>query len=70
MLVVTGAVPVPVAGDAMEEPEADDDEEDDAVEPLDDAPEGFSRLCIAAVSCVLTRFKAVSLAILARPFPR
>ena len=45
--------------------------EDDAVEALDEdvelVDEGFSALCTAAVSAVLTRSKAVWLAMLARP---
>jgi hypothetical protein len=77
--VVSGAVPIAVAGEPedveeLEEPEFED-EEGDAVEALDDddvelPDEGCSALCIAAVSSVLTRFKAVPLAILARPFAK
>ena len=74
---VSGTVPVPVAGAAttgaaaaLDEDEADEADEavelvdDDAVEPVD---AGFSAPCTAAESAVLTRSKAVWLAILARP---
>jgi hypothetical protein len=74
---VSGTVPVPVAGAlttgaaaALDEDEAD--EPDEAVELVDAdavglADVGFSAPCTAAVSAVLTRSKAVWLAILARP---
>jgi hypothetical protein len=70
--VVSGAVPVPVAGAVKEELEVEEDEEvdelldDDAVE----LPDGSNTLCIAAVSWELTRFKAAPLAMLARPFAK
>ena len=68
-------VPVPVAGDggvtrggvaALATLEFDEElvELDDDDELVD---EGLSALCTAAVSAVLTRFKAVWLAMLARP---
>jgi hypothetical protein len=66
---------VPVAGLPEEELELDGDEEEvELVEPLDDDDvellDGSSTLCIAAVSWELTRFKAVPLAMLARPFAK
>lgn len=68
---VSGTVPVPVAGAAtvgVEEADAEGDAVD-AVEVLDDelVDEGLSALCTAAVSAVLTRLKAVWLAMLAKP---
>jgi len=72
---VSGTVPVPVAGAAtvtvgVEEADVDGDAVDE-VEALDDddelVDEGLSALCTAAVRAVLTRFKAVWLAMLARP---
>jgi hypothetical protein len=69
VLVVTGTLPIPVAGVGEAGTEFDDvavavfdDGEDD------DVPEGFSTACTAADSSELTRFKAVPLAILANPF--
>ncbi len=69
---VNGTVPVPVAGAATVTVGVEEaDVEDDAVEALDDVvelvDEGLSALCTAAVSAVLTRSKAVWLAMLARP---
>lgn len=73
---VSGTVPVPAAGAAtvgVEEAEVEVEVEGDVVdevealdvdEPLDAV---LSALCTAAVSAVLTRLKAVWLAILARP---
>ncbi len=77
--VVSGAVPIPIAGEPVvlaecEEPEelelADDDEPvelpgDDDVEPPVSTCSAF---CTAADSSELTRFKAVPLARLDRPF--
>jgi len=71
---VNGTVPVPVAGAAtvtvgVEEADVEGDAVDEA-EALDDdelGDEGLSAPCTAAVSAVLTRFKAVWLAMLARP---
>jgi hypothetical protein len=82
VLVVSDDVPVPVAGEeelaaldwleVPEEPELEADE--DAVEALADgnveSPRDCSALCTAAESSELTRFKAVSLAMLERPFDR
>ena len=81
VLVVSDALPVPVAGElvALEELEdpvelEPDDDEDDPVEALDDgkavSPKDCRALCTAAESWELTRFKAVSLAMLERPFDR
>jgi hypothetical protein len=86
VLVVTGAVPVPLAGEPeeLDDPEAAEGLEelelevveaddpldvlgDDDVEPPDVA---CSALCTAADSSELTRFKAVPLAMLARPFAK
>jgi hypothetical protein len=75
---VSGTLPVPIAaalttgGVALDAAALDEDEADEAVELVDDdavEPEdaGFSALCTAAESAVLTRSKAVWLAILARP---
>ena len=69
---VSGTVPVPLAGAAKATAGVEAlDVEDDAVEALDDVvelvDEGLSALCTAAVSAVLTRSKAVWLAMLARP---
>ena len=69
VLVVSGTVPVPVAGVGEAGAEFDDeaaavldDDEDDEV------PEGFNAACTAAISSELTRLSAVPLAILANPF--
>jgi hypothetical protein len=75
---VSGTVPVPIAaalttgGVALEAAALDEDEADEAVELVDDdavevVDAGFSAPCTAAESAVLTRSKAVWLAILARP---
>ena len=78
---VSGTVPVPVAGaattgaaalGAVELVEDEADEADEGVELADDdavelADAGFSAPCTAAESAVLTRSKAVWLAILASP---
>ena len=83
VLVVTGAVPVPIAGD-VEEPDVSDEleapdehepgDDEDVVAALDDdndvSPRDCSALCTAAESWELTRVKAVSLAMLDRPFDR
>jgi hypothetical protein len=75
---VSGTVPVPVAGAlttggvALDAAELGEDETDEAVELVDDeavepVDAGFSAPCTAAESAVLTRSKAVWLAMLARP---
>ena len=75
---MSGILPVPVAGApttggvVLEAAALDEDEADEAVELVDDdavepADPGFSAPCTAAESAVLTRSKAVWLAILARP---
>ena len=74
---VNGTVPVPVAGAAKATAGVEAlDVEDDAVEvvevvdALDDdelVDDGLSALCTAAVSAVLTRSRAVWLAMLAKP---
>ncbi len=75
VLVVSGAVPVPVAGEP-EVPDAPVPEELELVEaPLDDEEaeppdEPSNTCCTSAVIWLLTRFKAVALAMLARPFAR
>ncbi len=65
---VSGTVPVPVAGalttGAAAALDEEEDEADEAVELLDDdavelADVGFNAPCTAAVSAVLTRSKAV-----------
>ncbi len=75
VLVVSGAVPVPVAG----EPKGLElEEEEEPVEPLDVeevkplellelSEPGCSTFCMAAVNSVLTRFRAVWLAMLDKP---
>lgn len=71
--VVNSAAPIPVAGepDVLDELELDDGAveellDDDDVELL----EGSSTCCTSAEIWLLTRFKAVSLAMLAKPFAR
>ena len=69
VLVVRGTVPIPVAGVGVEGAELDDE----AVAAFDDAdddevPDGLSAACTAAVNSVLTRCRAVPLAMLASPF--
>ncbi len=68
---VSGTVPVPVAGAATVTVGVEEaDVAGDAVEALDVGElvdEGLSALCTAAVSAVLTRLRAVWLAMLARP---
>jgi hypothetical protein len=73
---VSGTVPVPVAGAlttgaaALGAVELVEDEAGEAVELADDvelADVGFSAPCTAAVSAVLTRVRAVWLAMLAKP---
>jgi hypothetical protein len=71
---VSGTVPVPVAGALTTGAAAalDEDEADEVVELVDDdavelADVGFSAPCTAAVSAVLTRVRAVWLAMLAKP---
>ena len=69
VLVVSGTVPVPVAGvgpvgtELVEEAVVLVDGVDDEVE----VPDGLSAACTAAVRSVLTRCNAVPLAMLARP---
>lgn len=74
VFVVTGTVLVPVAGvtDALDEAVLVAAEVDDASVPLDDelVDVPFSTLCTRAEIWLLTRFKAVSLAMLDRPFDR
>jgi hypothetical protein len=81
VLVLTDALLVPVAGELEALDELADpaglemeDEEDDPVEALDDgnavSPKDCRALCTAAESWELTRFKAVLLAMLARPFDK
>ena len=68
---MSGAVPVPVAGAAEElEEEPLELELEDPVELLDDDDVELpdSTLCTRAVISLSTRFKAVWLAMLARPF--
>ena len=74
VLVVSGTVPVPVAGVGVAGAEFDvgaaaalDDDVEVDVEVLDEPPRA---LCTAADNSESTRFKAVLLAMLARPFPR
>ena len=59
----------------LDELDVEDVEDGDAVDPLDDdvveLPEtDWSALCTAAVSSVLTRFRAVWLAMLAKPLDK
>lgn len=75
VLVVTGTVPVPVAGvgEVLDVPEEEEEAEELAVEPLDDEElelleEDCSACCTSAEIWLLTRFNAVWLAMLARPF--
>lgn len=80
VLAVSGTVPVPLAaaGEELEfaaPEELAEDEEEEPVEPLDDdddeAPDSdCSALWTAADSALLTRFKAVWLAMLDRPFDK
>jgi hypothetical protein len=80
VLVLTDALLVPVAGelgalDELADPAGlEMEDEDDPVEALDDgnavSPKDCRALCTAAESWELTRFKAVSLAMLARPFDK
>jgi hypothetical protein len=69
---VTGAVPVAVAGTAAEPDDPEEPEEVEESDEGDDEVELFeaSRLCIAAVNWVLTRLNAVWLAMLASPLPK
>ena len=75
---VSGTVPVPIAaaltagGVALEAAALDEDEADEAVELVDEdevelVDIGFSAPCTAAVRAVLTRSRAVWLAMLAKP---
>ncbi len=75
--VVSGTVPVPVAGEGpaelaeLEEPEELEFDDDDPVELFDDDDVELlpcNAACTAAVSSELTRFKAMPLAMLASPF--
>ena len=68
VLLVRGTVPIPVAGVGVEGAELDDE----VVAELDDVDDdevldGLSAACTAAVSSVLTRCRAVPLAMLASP---
>ncbi len=72
VLVLSTTVPVPVAGEG---PEAAFAEALEAAppDPLDDEPvlpEGCSNCSTSAVIWLLTRFRAVPLAMLAKPLPR
>ena len=78
VLAVSGTVPVPVAGapDVLpeepldpEEP-ADDDAVDEDDDEVSDVPPEFSTFSIAAYNSVLVRFRAVWLAMLAKPLPK
>lgn len=78
--VVNRAVPIAVAGapdelEALEEPEELElVDVEDPLDPLDDddveLPEGFSTCCTSDEISLLTRFKAVWLAMLAMPFAK
>lgn len=80
VLVVSGTVPTPTAGEPVElaEPDPEDDEVDEPLEPLeplapldddDELPDWLcSAACTAAVSSELTRLSAMPLAMLALPF--
>lgn len=75
VLVVSGTVPVPVAGVGDEVEEADVDDDADALESLDEdelleLSEVPSACWTNAEIWLLTRLSAVWLAMLARPFPR
>ncbi len=70
---VSGTVPVPVAGVGVAAAEFEAEVVEALDEDVDDVEvlvEPLRTLCTAADSSELTRFKAVSLAILAKPFPR
>lgn len=73
--VVSTTVPVPVAGAAVELLVADELEPEAAlVDPLDEEelelPDACSCCCTSAVIWLSTRFKALELAMLARPLPK
>ena len=75
--VVSGVVPVPLAGAAdvlAEEPldpeELDDDAVDEDDDEVSDVPPDFSTFSIAADNSLLVRFRAVWLAMLAKPLPK
>jgi len=73
VLVVSGTVPVPVAG--VGEVGAELDEEVPAAVPEEEADgdeleEPCSTFCIAAESSELTRLRAAPFAMVAKPFPR
>src|SRR5580704_11003349 len=74
VLMVSGTVPVPVAGapDVLaEEPlDSDDDALDEEDDEVSDVPPDFSTFSIAADNWVLVRFSAVWLAMLAKPLPK
>lgn len=77
VLVVSRAVPMPTAGDGaaglleeLEEPEELELAVDELLDDDVELPAGCSALCTAATSWELTRFKAVPLAMLARPFDK
>jgi len=70
VLMLSKAVPVPVAGDAEEPDELEEDDEEVVEFDDDEFVSPDKMLCIAADSWEFTRFKAVWLAILARPLPR
>ena len=74
VLVVTGTVPTPTAGEPVELEELEelaDDEVEEPLDPLDDddeLPDSLcSAACTAAVSSELTRLSAMPLAMLALP---
>jgi hypothetical protein len=68
VLVLNGAVPTAVAGEADEPELVDEDEPDD--EDAVDVEFPDSTFCIAAVNSELTRLSAVPLAMLAKPLAR
>ena len=74
VLVVSSAVPVPVAGapDVLaEEPlDPDDVAVDEGDDDVSEVPPEFSTFWIAAVNSVLVRFRADWLAMLAKPLPK
>jgi hypothetical protein len=73
VLIVTGVVPTPVAG-AGEELEVELEDVEDPLDLLDDddveLPDGFNACSTRDVISLLTRFKAVELAMPARPFAK
>ncbi len=73
VLVVTRAVPIAVAGEP-EELEVELEVVEDPLDPLDDdeveLPDGFNACSTNDVISLLTRFNAVLLAMLAKPFAK